>query len=319
MRTSLFKRIAVLGGTVGLTVLSAAALAQPPAAVGRGAGQAGQALVLEELATVDFIEKSDVAALREGVIEKMEMRIGSPVKAGAPIGYLHREIAELTVKKSQVLANNEAPEEKAQAQLDMAASVVARNTRLNSRIRGAVSEEDVAKAEAELKFADASVKDAREQRAVNQAELALAEQTLKEHTIVAPFDGIVINLLKNPGESVRANEAVVTLGNLSRLRVFTFVPLEYAYRVKEGQVVEIQPRLTDRGSDPLPIERKRFRGKITFVDPQIQALGERATRVYAEFENPNFELRPGLKVQMTIFLSPQDVAAADAGAGGGVR
>ena len=40
-------------------------------------------LVLDELATVDWIEKSDVAALREGVIEKMELQIGMPVSRTA--------------------------------------------------------------------------------------------------------------------------------------------------------------------------------------------------------------------------------------------
>ena len=84
--------------------------------------------------------------------------------------------------------------------------------------------------------------------------------------------------MKNPGESVRANEAVVKLGNLNKLRADAYVPLEYAYRVKEGQVVEIQPKITGGRGEPLPIEKKRFRGKITFVDPQIQPVAETAVR-----------------------------------------
>ena len=38
-------------------------------------------IVLDELATVDWIEKSDVAALREGVIERMELKLGDPALA----------------------------------------------------------------------------------------------------------------------------------------------------------------------------------------------------------------------------------------------
>ena len=52
--------------------------------------------------------------------------------------------------------------------------------------------------------------------------------------------------MKNPGESVRANEAVVQLGNSRKLCANAYVPLEYAFRVKEGQIVEIQPRLDSR-------------------------------------------------------------------------
>ena len=62
------------------------------------------------------------------------------------------------------------------------------------------------------------INEAKEQRELAKAELDLAKQALEEHTIIAPFDGIVIKRMKNPGESVRANEAVVQLGNLDKLR-----------------------------------------------------------------------------------------------------
>ncbi len=111
--------------------------------------------------------------------------------------------------------------------------------------------------------------------------------------------------MKNPGESVRANEAVVQLGNLDKLRAWCYIPLEYAYRVKEDQVVESSPASTGTRARPLPIEQKKFRGKITFVDPQIQPVAETAVRVYAEFDNKDHELRPGLKATMTIYLEPR--------------
>jgi multidrug efflux pump subunit AcrA (membrane-fusion protein) len=60
----------------------------------------------------------------------------------------------------------------------------------------------------------------------------------------------------------------------------------------------------------MPIEKRRFRGKITFVDPQVQPVAETAVRIRAEFENPG-DLRPGLMVQMTIFITT-DAAAAGA-------
>ena len=120
-----------------------------------------------------------------------------------------------------------------------------------------VSAEDVAKAEGDLKVAEAQIKEAQENRGIAEAELDLAKRTLEEHTIVAPFDGIVLSRKKNPGESVRANEAVIELGDLSRLVAEAYVPLDYAFRVKEGQVVEIQPRLRSSGrGEPLPIEKK---------------------------------------------------------------
>jgi RND family efflux transporter MFP subunit len=305
---SIPKPIAALAAG-SLMLLGAAALAQSGgAAAPENPGV--QTLVLTELPYVTWIEKSSVAALREGVIERMELQIGMPVKKGGTIGVLHRKFAELTVAKAQLQAESIGPKQKAQAQEEVAVSVCARNKRLNERKPGMVSAEDVAKADGELKVATAMIKEADENQKIAEAERDLAKQTYEEHTIRAPFDGIVIKRMKEPGMSVRAGDAVVDLGNLSHLAVDAYVPLEYAYRVKEDQIVEIQPRLSLPGGETLPIERKQFRGKITFVDPEIQPVAENAVRIRAEFENPApYDLKPGLKVQMTIFLTTNPVAA----------
>lgn len=290
------------------TTLSVATFAQNGQDEQAPVNRAVAALVLDELATVDWIEKSSVAALREGVIEKMELRLGDPAFKDRPIGFLHKEAAELTVAKNQTQANMTGAIEKGKAAKEVAISIVARNTRLNERKPGMVSAEEVAKAEGELKVAVAQIHEAEEQKAVAEAELNLAKQILKEHTIVAPFDGVVIKRMKNPGESVRANEAVVEIGKLSRLCANAYVPLKHALKVREGQIVEIRPKVdgVEGGKDEL--ESLKFRGRITFVDPQIQPVAETARRIRAEFDNPDFTLMPGLKVQMTIYLT-NDVAS----------
>jgi RND family efflux transporter MFP subunit len=306
---SITKAIAAFGA--GFAVLiGVAAMAQSGGAPDSTAAATNHVLVLEagiKGPKINWIEKSDVAALREGVIEKMELQIGMPVKKDGVIGVLHHKLAELTVAKNKVQAKQVAPEEKARAQKEVAASVVARNIRLNERKPGMVSAEDVAKAEGDLKVAEAQIKEALENRGIAEAELELAEETLREHTIFAPFDGIVLKRMKNPGESVRANDAVIQLGNLAKLSVEAYAPLDYSYRLKEGQVVEIQVHIQNGRGEPLAIEKKRFRGKITFIDPQIQAVAETGVRIRAVVENPDLELRPGLWVKMTIFLD-SDVA-----------
>jgi RND family efflux transporter MFP subunit len=298
-----------------LMLLGAAALAQSGGAA-RQDPPGVQTLILTELPYVTWIEKSSVAALREGVIDRMELQLGMPVRKGGTIGTLHSDFARLSVTKAKLQAESVGPKQKAEAQEEVAAAVCARNVRLNQRLPGSVSAEDSAKAEGELKVATAMIKEAKENQGIAKAEWDLAQQTLDEHTIKAPFDGIVIKRMKEPGMSVRAGDAIVDVGNLARLAVDAYVPLEYAYRVKEDQIVEIQPRLSVPGAEPLSIERKRFRGKITFVDPEIQPVAETAVRIRAEFENPApYDLKPGLKVQMTIYLTT-DRAAVDAQSNG---
>ena len=138
------------------------------------------------------------------------------------------------------------------------------------------------------------IKEADENRKIAKAELDLAKQTLEEHTIMAPFDGIVTKRMKNPGESVRANEAVVELGNLNHLAADAYVPLEYAYRVKEGQIVEIQPRHAGRARR-CPSRRSGSGARSPSSIPRSSRSAETAVRIRAEFENPGWELRPGLE------------------------
>ena len=275
-----------------------------------------ETLVVDE-ATLTWIEKSNVAALREGIVDTMELTIGTPVKRGGLIGKLHSELAELAVKKAALVAKSTGALEKAKAQKELAVAVVARNEVLNRRIKGAVSDEDVQKAQAELKVAQAQVLEETEKVEINKADFDLAYRTLVEHTIIAPFDGVVIERMKHPGESVRANEAVVKLGNLNKLRAYAYIPAEYADRVKEGQVVEIQKRPIGTKQINAPADLKRYRGKITFVDPEIQPVAETAVRIYAEFDNRDRELRPGSKYSLAIYLN--SVADAEPAAAVGAR
>jgi RND family efflux transporter MFP subunit len=294
-----------------IAALSAMTLAQNPTPARRGASASAETLVVDD-AMVDWIEKSDVAALREGVIDKMELQVGMTVKKDEPIGYLHKEQAELTVAKAALAVEGTATEEKAVAQKDLALAKVATDYVLNRKMKGAVSNEEVKKDEAEVKVAHAMQREAIEKRELDRADLHLAEQALKEHTIVAPFDGVIIERMKNPGESVRANEPVVRLGNLDKLRAWFYVPLKYKYRIKEGEIVEFQVRIEGSTGVPLAIEQKKFRGKITFVDPQVQPVAETAVRIHAEFENKDHELSPGLKGTVILSLSNDAIPATPA-------
>src|SRR5271168_5353250 len=108
---SVSKPIAVMAASC--LIMSVAALAQTGGGNQEAAQPAIQKIVLEEPARISWIEKSAVAALREGVIQNMELQIGMPVKRGGTIGILHHEMAELTVTKNKLQAASIGPTEKA--------------------------------------------------------------------------------------------------------------------------------------------------------------------------------------------------------------
>ena len=152
---SISKPIAVVAA--GCLLMSAAALAQNGGGDQRRPSPASR-LVLEELARIDWIEKSDVACLREGVIEKMELQIGMPVKKDGTIGVLHREMAELTVRRTKLQADASPRPKKPRPRTTSPLPVVARDKRLNERKPGMVSAEDVAKDEGEFRSPRPSVR-----------------------------------------------------------------------------------------------------------------------------------------------------------------
>ncbi|MDB5351135.1 MAG: family efflux transporter, subunit [Planctomycetota bacterium] len=300
------KAVALAAGVVAS--LSLATLAQDPAA--RGAK--GQTIVVG--GSIDWIEKSDVSALKEGVLEQIEFHVGQKIKKGQEIGSLHDKMAELTETKAALAARSTGEIAKAEAQKKLAISTVARLTRLKEKNIGFVSRDEEEKAAAELGVAEALLLSANDNQKLAKADHDLAVQARKEHRIIAPFSGIITDRLKNPGEAVRANEAVIRLGGTEKLRFVGWVPLETALRLKGNEVVDVRPMI--EGAD-LPIEQKRFRGKLTAVSREVNPLtttgrgtstGTPEVMVLAEVENPEdpehpeFELRQGMKGEMTVFI-----------------
>jgi RND family efflux transporter MFP subunit len=284
---------ALAAGLVAL--LSAASVAQNAAPSGARSTSLGDMLAVTKC-TVVWIEQSNVAALREGVLYKMEAREGQEVREGQKLGFLHQEMAELKVERQKLAAENTAAIEKAQAQKDLAIAVLARSKRLQEKGRNFVALEEVQKNEAEVKVAEALVHEATENKRIAVSELKLAERELDEHTIKAPFAGLVTDRMRNEGESVRANEPVVTVVRIDRVRVVGWIPIDQVWRVKVGMPIEVHPTIPS-------LEQKKFRGKITFIDAEVSPT-KTEVRFHAEVDNnEQHELRPGLFVDGLINLN----------------
>jgi multidrug efflux pump subunit AcrA (membrane-fusion protein) len=284
----------VIGLTAILSIVTIAE-AQKPAA--------GDLEYVIEDARIDWYQMSNVSALTEGVIDKLELRRGMEVDAKGVIGYLHKEKADLAVKEAEIQARGEGAVLKALAQKRLARAVIMRNMRLASKGEGFVPAEEREKAEAEYEAADASWIEAKDTQELAKAKLESARQAAEEHIIRAPFSGQILDEYKHAGESVRANEPVVKIGNLETVEVWGFLPIEYMYRVAPGSEVIVQIRLgSTRGKQS--IEQKQFRGVITSVDQSIQSVGETTIKIYAKLENPTHELKPGLNASMSIRLKP---------------
>jgi macrolide-specific efflux system membrane fusion protein len=252
---------------------------------------------------IEWIERATLAAKREGIVEHIEKTIGDEIKRGDMIAYLDATMAELAHKKADMIATDTSSLKMAQAEKDVALANMARAERLrNGQIRDIISAEEYDLKQAQLNVAEARL--VQEQAKLDQAgqELEMAREAVAEHNILAPFDGEVLEQVKYPGEAVQAMEPIVQVARTDRVRFYGYVPLEAIYQVRKGMVVDVTPVV--EGAQ-VPIEQKRFRGRIVFIGPELApARGRAEVLVKADIiNNTGKDLRVGHKANMLVYLT----------------
>ena len=123
---------------------------------------------------------------------------------------------------------------------------------------------------------------------VSVAEEQIAEEQLKRRTIVAPFDGTIVELYLQPGAGCEPYQPLLRLVQTKQCYFVGHVEGKQAAMLKLGQTVQIQVE----GGQKVP-------GKISFIAPVADSASG-LVRVKATFANPEGKIRPGLAAQMVI-------------------
>lgn len=111
-----------------------------------------------------------------------------------------------------------------------------------------------------------------------------------DRVIRAPFSGVVGITDVAPGTLIAPGSPIVSLDDLSVIRVDFDVPDRYLPVVQEGQAIVARP-------DAYPDET--FAGRIARLDTRINEQ-TRALRARAEFANPSRRIKPGMMVRVNI-------------------
>jgi hypothetical protein len=118
--------------------------------------------------------------------------------------------------------------------------------------------------------------------------------------------------MKDPGEAVQANEAVIRLGRTDRLRFVGFVPLQSAVKIRLGDRVEVQ---ADDPYGDVAVERMTFPGRVVSIGQEVSTVMKTDVMVHAEIDNSadsaggtgvDKKLLSGLHARMTILLGTGD-------------
>lgn len=131
---------------------------------------------------------------------------------------------------------------------------------------------------------------------VNRAEVALVQARLAKTRLLAPFDGLLGLRKVSVGDYVQPGTDLVSLFDLSVLKVDFRIPEIHASRVNVGQRIKMT-------LDAYP--GQLFTGEVYAIDPQIDLNG-RSLLLRARIPNSDGALRAGLFARVELILSSND-------------
>lgn len=302
--------ISNLGGSVGLAALVGLSLptacgdsgpAAPPApsVVVAPVKQQTVPLELEFVGTTAAVRAVDIRARVEGYLQKRAFTEGADVTKGQLLYQIDpRSFEEEVEARRGVLEAAKAQEQDDTADAKRYAGAV---------VTRAVSQEDYDQAVARAE-------ESRGRRESAAAQLRQAQLQLEWSTMTAPFDGRVGRTEVNVGNLVG------TAGNKTLLtQIVQLDPIYVYFSPSERQALEIfQKQSAKQTADPatkkLPVTISRQdageyprKGELTFVDNEFD--GHTGTvSMRATFPNPEYELLPGLVVNVRLHVGEDSEA-----------
>lgn len=129
---------------------------------------------------------------------------------------------------------------------------------------------------------------------IAQARLASAQAELHYHSLTAPFAGKTGLINFSEGKMVSMGTELMTLDDLSSMRLDLQVPEHYLSQLSIGMPVSASSRAWPG---------ELFTGKVVAIDPRVneETLN---LKIRVQFENPKNRLKPGMMMSSTITFPP---------------
>ncbi|BDG05103.1 efflux RND transporter periplasmic adaptor subunit [Anaeromyxobacter oryzae] len=237
----------------------------------------------------------------EGTVRKVHATLGEHVRRGQ--GLVELESVQIGEAESDYLS--------AQATLRLARASADRQAQL--RKEQISSEKEYLLARQELEAAQIRARAAEEKLARlgvakgDVERLASAGRSSGDGGLVvrAPADGIVLEMHAVPGELVKPEESILTIGDVSSVWVWADLHEDQLGRVLDAQ--RAGKLRADVGVKAFP--DSTFPGNVEFVGPTMDER-TRTVKVRVAAANPDAKLRAGMFASVRIFLPGQEEALA---------
>jgi len=254
---------------------------------------AGPDLQAQELTGLDCIIEPhsvvDVSTREEGVLDEIVVKRGDIVHAGQVVARLDSRLEKIALEFASARAEMKGEIQSREATLAYMVRQQERTSELHEENLVPFSELD--KADTDVRLAQTELQLARDNHRLMQIERRRAEEQLELRSIVSPVDGVVVEILLVPGESVedRARE-IMTIAEVNPLNVEVILPADLFGSVRVGTPAEITPLL--RGSDI------RL-ANVTVVDQTIDAASN-TFGVQLQLDNEDHAIPGGIRCEISF-------------------
>lgn len=262
-----------------------------------------------ESVLLKLIARVETPAQESGVIAEVSAREGKHVRRGEVLVRMEdteAQLAKQTAKIELAAAREEAKTETdirvAEAAAAFATANYQRAKRAVADVPNAYSQEELESREFEEKKAKLELEKARREQELLEMAVRLKENAyeiatykVERHMIKAPIDGVIVQIHRREGEWLQPGEKVVRILRMDRLRAEGYVDLQAISGASLDSDVTLTVDLAGRPDAQFP-------GKLVFISPEADPVNNQVL-VWAEIENPDLVLQPGLRGSMTISSS----------------
>ena len=232
--------------------------------------------------------KIEIAPSEPGTLDTLTVKEGDRVSANQVLATLECDVLLVTLEAAKATCAATGRLDSAAAERDL------RRSRLDKllllREQGHALQEEVERARADLAVADANVRTARDQAALNALECKKVQAMIERRTMRSPMNGVVLNVLRDEQEYVSVNSpTVMTLVQLDKLKAEFAVPAAAARKLQSGQTLRLA----------FPDTNTRAEGTLEFVSPVTDPESD-TVRVQVVIDNADNAHRCGVKCLLHI-------------------
>jgi RND family efflux transporter MFP subunit len=247
-------------------------------------------------------KQAEVGSPLTGVVDSVLVDRGVVIKRGQIMAMMRAEVERANVESARSRAGADAEILAASANRDVAKIKMKRTHELGRL--GFASGLEVDQAKGEYEVADQRLAQTRESKQIAERELSGAQAQLRQRTVRAPFDGVVIDRLVQPGERVDG-KPMFRIAALNPLRVEVIIPSSYYGQIREGMNLPVQPEFSGASL---------VSAQVIQVDRLVDAASG-TFRARLAMPNPKRDVPAGVRCKLALngstpSLSPAPAAAA---------